>query len=396
MRDLIDAFSTASIAQVAPGESLSFSIRFVDGSARTFRCRDSLELRRWVCALSLQFPSEKVTIDSFEILCQIGEGAFGRVFAARQISSQMLFAIKEIRKMNVSSRAKELQIIAERNILMQASHQFITKLHYAFQTPTTFYFVLEFVGGGDLCFHLNHGMHFCPEQIRLYLAEIVIALKSLHKLGVIYRDLKPENVLINTNGHLKLADFGLARQIDQEAENSVCGTFAYLAPEMLEDGQQTFAVDWWALGVLAYRLHFGSLPYQHPNYQRLREMILKHEPHIPRNTDRVIGEFICDLLVKDPQHRLGSPGHDITRHPYFEGISWQKVAKMEFQPHFVPAITRPDWLSNFDEGLTKRALNDMADDPESDVTIEDFSFENPSFLPSIVSFEDLQGLSTEA
>jgi serine/threonine protein kinase len=384
----IEAFPTASIVQVTPGDALSFSISFSDGSARIFRCANAVELQRWVCALSLQFPTEKVTIESFEIIRQIGEGSFGRVFAARKISSGVLYAIKEIRKVNVSSRARESRVIAERNILMQASHQFITKLHYAFQTKTVFYFVLEFVGGGDLRFHLDRGMELCPEQIRLYLAEIVIALQTLHKLGVIYRDLKPENILVDTSGHLKLADFGLARQIDNEGF-SLCGTFEYLPPEMLRDGKQSFAVDWWAFGILAFRLHFGFLPYQHLNIKRLFDMILRNEPRFPRSADPVIREFIRELLVKDPEQRLGSPGKDITRHRYFDGLSWQKVAKMELQPPFVPAITRPEWIFNFDEAFTTRHVTDMDNDPESRM-IEDFSFENPSVLASIVSFEDLR------
>jgi serine/threonine protein kinase len=391
----IETFSTTSISKVSPDNNLSFSICFINGPTRIFRCPDPIELRRWVCALSLQFSVERVTIHSFEIIRQIGQGSFGRVFLARKISNGRLFAIKEIRKFNVTSRAKESRIMAERNILMQASHQFITKLHYAFQTPTMFYFVLEFVGGGDLRFHLDRGMELCPDEIRLYLAEIVIALQTLHKLGVIYRDLKPENILIDTNGHLKLADFGLARQIDHQGHFSLCGTFEYLPPEMLRNGEQTFAVDWWALGILAFRLHFGYLPYRHLNIKRLFEMIQRDQPRIPRNADPVIGEFIRDLLVKNPQDRLGSPGKDITRHRYFDGIVWQKVAKMEIQPHFVPAITRPEWISNFDEAFTRRPLDEIYPDPESDVMIEDFSFENPSVLASIMSFEDLQGLAAE-
>jgi serine/threonine protein kinase len=388
----METFPTTSIVQVVPGDSLSFSIRFIDGSTRIFRCRDPAERRRWVCALSLQFPTEKVTIDSFEIIRQIGEGSFGRVFVARKISNGVLYAIKEIRKFN----ANESRIIAERNILMQASHQFIVKLHYAFQTATMVYFVLEFVAGGDLRFHLDRGMDLRPDQIRLYLAEIVIALKTLHKLGVIYHDLKPENILIDTNGHLKLTDFGLSRQIDRQGRFSLCGTPEYLPPEMLRDDKQTFAVDWWALGVLAFQLHFRGMPYRHPNMNRLYEMILKGEPRIPRKADPLVADFIRQLLVKEPDRRLGSPGKDITRHQYFDGLSWQKVAKMEFQPYFIPAISRSEWILNFDERFTKRFVNDMYPDPESDVIIEDFSFENPSVLASIVSFEDLQALQTEA
>lgn len=262
-----------------------------------------------------------------------------------------------------------------------------------------FYFVLEFVGGGDLRFHLDRKMEFTFEQIRFYIAEIVIALKTLHKLGVIYRDLKPENILIDMNGHLKLADFGLSRKMDRantERRNSLCGTFEYLAPEMLRDDQQTFAVDWWALGILVFRLHFGYLPYRNLNMRRLFEMILENEVKIPRNADPVVAEFIRELLIKEPEQRLGSPGKEITRHPYFEGVSWQKVAKMEFEPQFVPGIVRPEVIENFDEMYTKKeVVGDGEMDPESEMMIEDFSFENSSKLSSIISFEELDRFENE-
>jgi serine/threonine protein kinase len=346
----------------------------------------------WLFGLCARESPERVTIESFEMIRQIGEGSFGKVFLGRQISTGLLFAIKAIRKLDVSSQAKTSRVLTEREILMLASHQFLTRLHYSFQTKTMFYFVLEFVGGGDLRFHLEHGIDLSREQIRLYIAEIVLALLFLHKHGVIYRDLKPENILIDTNGHIKLADFGLSRQVRQHSQgdrDSLCGTFEYLPPEMLRDDKQTFAVDWWALGILAFLLHFGYLPYRHLNLRRLFDMILKDDPRIPRKAEPIIASFIRGLLSKDPEKRLGSIETDIIQHPYFEGISWQRVAKMEYEPEFVPALSRPDSLSNFDEKYTKKTLNRVEQDPECEVMVPGFSFENQDVLASICSFDDL-------
>jgi hypothetical protein len=125
-------------------------------------------------------------------------------------------------------------------------------------------------------------------------------------------------------------------------------------------------------------------------------MIANNDPRIPKNADPNIESFIRELLIKDPDQRLGSPGKDITKHPYFEGLSWQKVAKMEIAPEFIPEAAGSDCLANFDEAYTRRRVDEGCVDPESDVMIQDFSFENPSILTSIHSFDDLNGLEAEA
>jgi serine/threonine protein kinase len=304
-----------------------------------------------------------------------------------------LFAIKEIRKSQIRSKSHESRVIAERNILTQTSHQFLTKLHYAFQTSTKLYFVLEFVGGGNLRFHITRGIQFSHQQIRLYLAQIVIALRTLHKLGIIYRDLKPENILIDKNGHLKLSDFGLASQMDCDLSYSFCGTRSYLSPEVLRGEKHTFAIDWWSLGIVAFELRFGYRPFENENTRRLYETVQNTAPRIPRNADPTIASFIRQLLVKDPQLRLS--GTDVICHPYFAGLSWEKVAKMEFEPEFIPIIDRPDSVLNFDKQYTTQPLSTVHSEPDSSVVIPDFYFENDDAIKPVITFDDLHCFSSE-
>ena len=390
----VESVRVEEILEVRPVTTCSqpsFQIYLRGNVTQMFLCSSMSECERWMCALSHQAPVEHVSIDSFELLSVIGRGTFGKVFLARKRHTENLYAVKAIRKDQVKEHARESRIIAERNILMRASHQFLTRLYYAFQTPSKFYFVLEYVCGGDLQHHLERGVEFSAYQIRLYLAEIVIALKTLHKLGVVYRDLKPENILLDKNGHIKLADFGLSRIVDQGQKFSLCGTCEFLAPEMLNEQPQSFCVDWWALGVLAFRLMVGYLPFRSANMQRLYDMILHSDPRIPQSVDPAAASFVRGLLSKNPATRLGSPGTDITAHEYFAGLSWPDVAKYGYQSEFHPVVSRENSVSNFDEEFTNEPVTDSFVEPESVIEVRGFSFQNDMTFTKLDSFDDSGG-----
>jgi serine/threonine protein kinase len=386
------SFPVSSIVDVSSIDTYcypSFRIRLADGTTHCFRCSSRLDCSRWVCALSHSPPNEKVTIDSFEVMSVIGQGAFGKVYLARSKTEGGLYAIKVMRKVFVNSHRSASRIIAERNILMQASHPFITRLHYAFQNERSFYFVLEYVAGGDLRFHLERGTTFSREQIRLWLAEIVVALRTLHRLGVIYRDLKPENIMIDVSGHIKLGDFGLSTEQRHGTHFSLCGTREYVSPEMIREEPQTFCVDWWALGILACQLIAGELPYRHMNPQKLFQAILNRPIKLPPSLDEPAASFIRQLLVKDPTLRLGAPGTDVMAHPFFDWISWERVAKLEYEPQFKPDVTSPESVCNFDPEITREPVSEMHSDPDSLMQIPDFSFQSDPSLPGAVSCDNL-------
>jgi serine/threonine protein kinase len=257
------------------------------------------------------------------------------------------------------------------------------------------------VQGGDLGKHLDAGVDLSPYQIQLYLAEIVVALHTLHKLGVIYRDLKPENILLDANGHIKLADFGLSRQIDRANNEhySLCGTKEYIPPEMLREEPQTFAVDWWALGILAYRLMVGYLPFQNRSPRQLFDRILKADVRIPPSLSQrhPYGPLLIkNLLEKNPANRLGSPGTDITTHPYFAGIHWNMVAKMQYEPEFKPNEPRAESVVTFAEVDTGRPSLESQPAPDGVITVANFSFQNEPALQSFVSFDDLAAAASQA
>jgi serine/threonine protein kinase len=369
----------------------------LSNASRTFICDSVTECQRWLCALSSHHLLEAISISDFELLRTIGRGGSGKVTLARHRTTGDLYAIKSIRKDKLSAHAREFRVIAERNILMRAAHQFITRLYWAFQTPAKFYFVLEYVQGGDLRHHLDQRVDFSAKQIQLYLAELVIALRTLHQLGIVYRDLKPENILVDINGHLKLADFGLAREIERDIASrnyTLCGTYEYLAPEMVREEGQSFCLDYWALGILAYRLIAGHLPFQSANVGKLFDMIVRTNPRIPRNVDKTAASLIAALLEKNPSKRLGSPGTDITTHPYFADISWEKVSNMEYEPEFKPRVTRDDSVGNFDELYTSESPRDSFAEQIVAVNFElqNFSYQSDDFIMSPQSWRSLSKL----
>lgn len=359
----------------APG----LQLRFREGLPLTLLCKSITEVQRWLCAFGSKPTAVNLSINDFELLKVIGRGSCGKVFLAKMIKTDELFAIKVIRKDRLTESQKESRVLAERNILMRAEHPFLTRLYFAFQNTTKLYFVMEYVSGGDLRFHLDKGVEFTLPQIKIFIAELVVALRALHKLGIIYRDLKPENILIDLNGHLKLADFGLSRQIDprdEEGPTSLCGTYEYIAPEMLREEVQTVTLDWWGLGIVTFLLVCGYLPYHSSNRTRLFDSILNASPRIPHNVDPVTASFIRGLLEKNPASRLGGFGTDICAHEFFKGIDWKMVENQEYETNFMPYIESEESVNNFDEAFTREPPTDSYVDPsEISLTIQDFSYQ---------------------
>jgi len=328
---------------------------------------------------------KKVSLDDFYLLKVIGKGSFGKVMLAKHKKTGKVFAVKVISKKAVKQRDEVKHVMAERNVLRSnANHPFLVGLRYSFQTADKLYFVLDYVNGGELFFHLQKEKRFSEPRARFYAAEIVSALQYLHSMDIIYRDLKPENILLDSEGHVSLTDFGLAKEGVElgETTSTFCGTPEYLAPEVLKKQKYGMAVDWWCLGVVLYEMLVGLPPYYSRDcnemYDKILRGVLKFPPFMSENAK----DLIAKLLSRDPETRLGSKedAKELMNHPFFEGIDWQKLYNREYKPPFNPGVSSDFDLKNFDPQFTSESLPEMAEEDRFQVDVEiDDTFSGFSF-----------------
>ncbi|KAH8334843.1 hypothetical protein KR067_002756, partial [Drosophila pandora] len=249
---------------------------------------------------------------------------------------------------------------------------FLVSLHYAFQSSTKLYLVLDFAKGGELFTHLYHSEHFEESRVKIYIAEVVLALEQLHQLGIIYRDIKLENILLDGDGHIVLSDFGLSKILTAENEyraHSFCGTLEYMAPEIIRTGPpgHDSAVDWWSVGVLTFELLTGASPFATSDGQsqqsEISRRIQKEQPLIPSSFSAHARDFVLKMLEKNPKRRLGGNHRDaseIKEHPFFQGINWQELRAKRRKAPYKPPLTSEDDVQNFSSEFTDM----VPEDPE--------------------------------
>ncbi|MGH0144760.1 UNVERIFIED_CONTAM: hypothetical protein FKN15_005853 [Acipenser sinensis] len=252
-------------------------------------------------------------------------------------------------------------IMAERNVLLKnIKHPFLVRLHYSFQTTGKLYFVLDFINGGELFFHLQRERTFPEPRARFYIAEMASALGYLHSINIVYRDLKPENILLDSQGHIVLTDFGLCKEgISQDdTTTTFCGTPEYLAPEVLRKQPYDNTVDWWCLGSVLYEMLYGLPPFYSRDTAEMYENIL-HKPLTVRpGATNAAWSILEGLLEKDRTKRLGSNDDflEIKRHPFFHAISWDDLVQKKFPPPFNPCVAGPEDIQNFDTEFTEETV----------------------------------------
>ena len=320
---------------------------------------ESLEdANRWITAIrAATTPLPKMSMDQFKIISVLGRGFYGKVMLVQKIDSGEIFAIKSIQKSRLIETGKSQTVISERNIMMKAHHPFIVNLCFAFQTASKFYLGLEYAPGGELFYHMDHVGVINIDDARLYVAEIGLALEYLHSIGIVYRDLKPENILLDINGHVKITDFGLSKDLlETDMTTTFCGTSEYIAPEIVMQMPYSYPIDIWALGILTYEMILGSTPFFDDNKAKMFTNIVSAEPFFPPQLDRRVADFIKKLLTKNPEKR--PKFSDMKSHQFFEGFDWQKVYDKEYRPNYIPPTTNPLSVNNFDPEFTNEIAAD--------------------------------------
>lgn len=279
----------------------------------------------------------------FDFQRVIGRGSFGKVFLAYHFTEKKKYAIKVLNKRMIVSQRGVQHIHSERNALLQTfDHPFLISLKYSFQTDSRLYFVMEYISGGELFAYLQNEHYFDERRAKFYIAEAGCALGFLHSKGIIYRDLKPENMLLDGDGHLVLTDFGLCKMgvVGQVRTNTYCGTPDYLAPEIILKQPYGKSVDWWCLGCVLFEMLHGLPPFYDFTPVTTYTAIVSRQPRSRRYISYFASSVISGLLQKLPERRLGSGQEDfaeIQQHPFFKEINWYQLERRQTKPPFVPS-----------------------------------------------------------
>ncbi|GIX83896.1 putative protein kinase C delta type homolog [Caerostris extrusa] len=300
---------------------------------------------------------KKYGVDDFVFLKLLGKGSFGKVLLAELKGHDMYFAIKCLKKDVVLEDDDVESTMIERRVLaLGTQHPYMCKLYCTFQTKSYLFFVMEYLNGGDLMFHIQERRQFDVKRAMFYAAEIVSALKFLHKRGIVYRDIKLDNILFDMEGHVHLVDFGMCRTDMLENKTSTfCGTPDYIAPEIILGQTYNQSVDWWSLGVLLFEMLAGRSPFVGTDEDELYWSICNEEPSYPQFLHKDAKHILETLLNKSPVKRLGmptSPAGEIKDHPFFSTINWDKLERKEIPPPFKPTVFTAYDTRNFDSYYT--------------------------------------------
>lgn len=333
----------------------------------------------------------RVGNQDFMIISTLGKGGFGKVLLVKKKTGKdagVNYAMKVVKKVSILRSEKDTtHQLAERSILEQVKHEFIVDMKYAYQTEGTLYLILEFAQGGELFSLLERQHTFDDSWASFYLAEIALALGHLHSVGVIYRDLKPENVLLSGKGHVKLADFGLCKQniFHGDMSSTFCGTVEYMAPEVIKNRGHGKEVDWWSLGTLMYDMMNGNPPFQGETRDATIKQVVSGRLVFVQGAylSKAAKHLILYLLKRDRGQRLGYGVEDykaVIKHPFFNRIDFDKLIRLEITPPYVPDLRSDTDLSQFDERFTNMGYGQSVEvrpDPQHNTVFQGFSYVAP-------------------
>ncbi|XP_056394605.1 serine/threonine-protein kinase N3 isoform X2 [Hyla sarda] len=337
-------------------------------------------------------------LDDFTCISVLGKGHFGKVLLAEYRTTGKLYAIKALKKREIVSRDEFESLQCEKRIfevVNSSGHPFLVNLFGCFQTSAHACFVMEYMPGGDLMMHIHANVFSLPAT-RFYSACVVLGLQFLHQKKIIYRDLKLDNLLMDANGFVKIADFGLCKEGMGYGDrtSTFCGTPEFLAPEVLTDTSYTYAVDWWGLGVLIYEMLVGECPFPGDDEEEVFDSIVNEEVRYPRFLATEAINIIRKLLRKTPDRRLGAgvgDAEEIKTQPFYQEMDWEALYTRKLQPPFVPALNDPFDVRNFDEEFTgQKPVLSPSDDPRPLTAADHKMFQDFDFVSDLLLGENKQ------
>lgn len=283
----------------------------------------------------------KYSLTDFHIMRTLGTGSFGRVHLVRSIHNGRYYAIKVLKKQQVVKMKQVEHTNDERRMLKLVEHPFLIRMWGTFQDSKNLFMVMDYIEGGELFSLLRKSQRFPNPVAKFYAAEVTLALEYLHSHNIIYRDLKPENILLDRNGHIKITDFGFAKEVSTVTW-TLCGTPDYIAPEVITTKPYNKSVDWWSLGVLIFEMLAGYTPFYDSTPMKTYEKILSGKVHYPSIMCPEVIDLLKQLITADLTRRLGNLSNgpaDIRNHPWFAEVVWEKLLTKDIETPYEPPIT---------------------------------------------------------
>uniref|UniRef100_A0A7S4R7M8 cAMP-dependent protein kinase n=1 Tax=Alexandrium monilatum TaxID=311494 RepID=A0A7S4R7M8_9DINO len=320
-------------------------------------------------------------VADFDFGATVGTGKFGRVrvLQIKESRDRTPMAIKIMQKAKVIQLKQVEHVMAERQILAMVEHPFIISLLTTFQDETRLFMLLEYVNGGELFSYLRKEGRLPDDSARFYAGEIILAFSYLHSMSIVYRDLKPENLLIDCEGHTKITDFGFAKAVPDRTW-TLCGTPEYLAPEIIQSKGHGKPVDWWALGILLFEMLAGYPPFYDDNPFGIYQKVLAGKIEFPRHFDVKAKDLIKRLLTNECGKRIGclkSGAEDLKKHKWFKGMDWDLLLNRTIAPPFIPSVKSADDTTMFDKYPESMESSAPAIPAQDQALFEGFSAELP-------------------
>ncbi|ELP94179.1 hypothetical protein EIN_185860 [Entamoeba invadens IP1] len=358
--------------------------------ARTFHLSAPTEDERLMWLATLMFHSEMssvykpvvttepVTQKDFDVKCLLGKGAYGKVFLVEMKSTHEVYAMKTIEKKQIIEYEEIDHTMSERRILSKLHHPFLVNLYYSFQTPTHLFYIIDYCPGGEFYYYLQKNQKVSELDAKFYAAQILLAIEHLHSSNIVYRDIKPENILICADGYLRLTDFGLSKEnvTDQSKTSTFCGTPEYLAPEVVIGKEYAETVDWWGFGILIFEMIHGHAPFVSEDIQELFQKIIHDEVTFENQNypSPQCKQCIRKLLEKDPAKRLTDP-NNIKSEEWFKDFDWEGLYQKKLTPSYIPVLKDKTDTSNFNEDIIGESTTlDETEKVDSKNYFNDFTY----------------------